>query len=83
MPISAVQQSYILTNIFFNLKTRSSRCGSAVMNLTSIHEDMSSIPGLAQWDKPVAVAPIGPLAQELPYAAGVALKKAKINKYII
>jgi len=27
----------------------SSHCGSAVMNLTSIHEDTGSIPGLAQW----------------------------------
>ena len=26
----------------------SSRCGSAVMNLTSIHEDSGSIPALAQ-----------------------------------
>ena len=33
-----------LNNLF-----RSSCCGSAVMNLTSIHEDMGSIPGLAQW----------------------------------
>jgi len=29
----------------------SSRCGSAVMNLTSIHEDVVPIPGLAQWVK--------------------------------
>ena len=29
----------------------SSHCGSAVMNLTSIHEDMGLIPGLPQWVK--------------------------------
>ena len=27
----------------------SSHCGSAVMNLISIHEDTGSIPDLAQW----------------------------------
>ena len=29
------------------------------------------------WHRPAAAAPIGPLAQELPYAAGAALKKSK------
>ena len=29
----------------------SSHCGSVVPSLTSIHEDVASIPGLAQWVK--------------------------------
>ena len=29
----------------------SSRCGSVVANLTSIHQDVDLIPGLAQWVK--------------------------------
>ena len=56
-----------------------SHCGSVVTNLTRIHEEACSIPGLAQWVKdlalpwPAATAPLQPLGWELPYAVGVAL----------
>ena len=59
-------------------------------NPTRNHEVLGLIPGLAQWVKdpellwlwrrPVAIAPIRPLAWEPPYAAGAAQEKAKRQK---
>ena len=82
-----------------NILARSSHCGSAVTNLTVVHEVTDSIPGLTQWVRvipvsccvghrcgsdpgllwlwcrPAAAALIWPLAWELPYSTGAALKK--------
>ena len=61
-----------------------------LMSPTRNHKVVSSTPGLVQWIKdlvglwlwcgPVATAPIRPLAWELPYAMGVALKRQKKKK---
>ena len=37
------------------MATRSLHRGSMVMNLTSMHEDAGSIPGLVQWVKDLAL----------------------------
>ena len=49
-----------------------------ITNLTSIHEDASSIKEpVLLWRRLAAAALIRPLAWELPYAMGVALKRPK------
>ena len=39
----------------YNISFRSSHCGSAIMNPTSIQEDAGLIPGSAEWVKDLAL----------------------------
>ena len=69
--------------------TWSSHHGTAETNPTRNHEVAGTTPGLVQWAKdlpllwlwhrPAAVAPIRPLANESPYAIGMALKSNSNN----
>ena len=68
------------------IKNWSTHCGLVVRNPASIHEDVGSIPGLAQWEhcyglwhRPAATALIQLLPWECLYATRVALK-SKISK---
>ena len=82
--------AFLPLEILLRFATGNSHRGSVEMNPTRNHEVAGSIPVLAQWVKdlalselqcrPAAVAPIGPLAWEPPYAVGAALKGQKTKK---
>ena len=49
---SILMESYFVKRLW----NRSTHCDSVVMNLTSTHEDIGLIPGLAQWVKGSSIA---------------------------
>ena len=49
--ITANQKSITNTHTNKTKQSKSSHCGTVVMNLTSIHKDLGSIPGPDQWAK--------------------------------
>ena len=55
--------------------------GSGIAMSCAVGRRWSSDPVLLRlWCRPVATAPIGPLAWEPPYVSGVALKRQKTKK---
>ena len=48
-------ETQILWEVYKTVAVRSSHCGAAVTDLTSIHEDVGSIPILVQWVKDLAL----------------------------
>ena len=74
---------YALRGTWLWLSNSTTVVAQWLTNLTRNHEVVGSIPGLVQWVKdpamlwlwhrPMATAPMRPLAWESPYVAGVAL----------
>ena len=83
---------YLKNDLYQEYINRSSHHGLAVMNPTSVHEDVGLTAGLARWVEDLvllwlwcrlsAAALIRPLTWKFPYAADAALKRLCIYMYI-